>query len=1250
MIEEQQAVVRQALAQMPEKFREPLILFYREGRSTREVAGLLGLSENAARQRISRGRGLLREQVADMIEATIARTKPGKTFTTAVIASIAALGMRGSATAMATGAAYAAAGGGSFGAASILSSLTAKATAVAVGAVVIVAGIVTYTQFNRAAELPRPTVGSPVRQERSEQAPTVLSIAEAREAGAIVEIITGRVEAPGVAAAETEDNPQPSANDTSQQAADEREGPFEFQPRGVLSGRITDIVTGEPVRSARLTISMGRIYTAQTDDNGFYSLEKIDQAGNYDVSISSNEYLGSSPGEGSLSVHLRPDAQIVRHLQLPRACMVDVWVVDANGVGIKDARVVGTSLADDRKREVNRSIYSRGTDPNGYILLGGFPPADTDYLITAWHTVQTGSEERGGRRYTRSECDYAPTRATIRLTDPNVIQQVHIVLERGQPVQAQVEYEDGVPAANVELGFVPAWWHCLYGLPIHRTDTNGMLTLKHIVAGLYDVSLYTPMGASGYTSRKIMQAQLPPVDGEPLVIRLAGKSPQVQVSISGSLIYRGEKRPAHMRIVAVSAGGTHTYGVVNHGPDGRSGDTFTIDGLEPGIYRLTFSGENIEETTVSNVVAPSSDVQVELVYVAKPALAGIMVDARTGEPIRDFRIRIRKLRSLRGPSYVQPNRWVHFENERGEFSAEPVGPGIYQVQAVARGYASAWSELLNTDEPSPVLIGLSAGGAISGRVIDEKGEPVSGAKVIPLSLAGGTMSQTEDMFVDEEGAVETVGGAFTLSHVPAGTETLKVVHSGHAPHVTEGIPVVAGRITEGIEITLPVGGTVEGYVYDLQGRPQAGQVLYFQDARTSAGSGDDRIGRLGQAITDANGFYRVDHLPQQLCHVRRMDQQQPLGVIRRMVVPRNGQVVRVDLGGLPVVQGRVVLDGVPLAKARLLIGPTRSPHFGTFTCYALTDERGFFTFGGAPPDTYSIHYQRPGELGRWLSLGTVTVATADVDVGTMPANVGNLFVTVNDAGAGWPIDSVFLGREKRLWSTPVGISEAPSKPGGPCAIRSVEPGTYILNVRRQDQVVWQKPIELEPGRSRWEISLDLPTWTAGVSGRIRNGGGRTFVLWREQRDVFAVLMPGPGGACHVRHLPAGRYFVGDISSMLYPLPAIAELHLSEGQEKPIDLDLPSPGIGRTGYVLVQVVDETGRLHDAAQVHLEGPLGPAESTDSEDTGQGRGFLTSTGEHTLHVQAPGYRAVTRRLTVRPFDPDIAQPQTVVICLDR
>lgn len=76
------------LEALPANYREPLVLFYRGGRSVSEVALDLGLTEETARQRLSRGRALLREELAGVLERTLARGRPSALFTAAVLASL----------------------------------------------------------------------------------------------------------------------------------------------------------------------------------------------------------------------------------------------------------------------------------------------------------------------------------------------------------------------------------------------------------------------------------------------------------------------------------------------------------------------------------------------------------------------------------------------------------------------------------------------------------------------------------------------------------------------------------------------------------------------------------------------------------------------------------------------------------------------------------------------------------------------------------------------------------------------------------------------------------------------------------------------------------------------------------------------------------------------------------------------------------------------------------------------------------
>jgi RNA polymerase sigma factor (sigma-70 family) len=85
---EDEALVWASLEQLPETYREPLVLFYRQEQSVREVAAALEISEEAVRQRLSRGRALLQESVQARVESALRGSGPGKAFTLAVLAAV----------------------------------------------------------------------------------------------------------------------------------------------------------------------------------------------------------------------------------------------------------------------------------------------------------------------------------------------------------------------------------------------------------------------------------------------------------------------------------------------------------------------------------------------------------------------------------------------------------------------------------------------------------------------------------------------------------------------------------------------------------------------------------------------------------------------------------------------------------------------------------------------------------------------------------------------------------------------------------------------------------------------------------------------------------------------------------------------------------------------------------------------------------------------------------------------------------
>ncbi len=91
---EEEVILWHVLSGLPEIYRQPMVLFYRQEESIGSVAEILGISEEAVRQRLSRGRAMLNERVAKVVETGLRRSGPTKAFGLAVLAALPAVSVK----------------------------------------------------------------------------------------------------------------------------------------------------------------------------------------------------------------------------------------------------------------------------------------------------------------------------------------------------------------------------------------------------------------------------------------------------------------------------------------------------------------------------------------------------------------------------------------------------------------------------------------------------------------------------------------------------------------------------------------------------------------------------------------------------------------------------------------------------------------------------------------------------------------------------------------------------------------------------------------------------------------------------------------------------------------------------------------------------------------------------------------------------------------------------------------------------
>ena len=86
--DERESAAAELIASLPEDSRETLLLFYREGQSSQQVATLLGITDAAVRKRLSRARQLIRDDLMQRFGEFASSTAPSAAFTAAVITTL----------------------------------------------------------------------------------------------------------------------------------------------------------------------------------------------------------------------------------------------------------------------------------------------------------------------------------------------------------------------------------------------------------------------------------------------------------------------------------------------------------------------------------------------------------------------------------------------------------------------------------------------------------------------------------------------------------------------------------------------------------------------------------------------------------------------------------------------------------------------------------------------------------------------------------------------------------------------------------------------------------------------------------------------------------------------------------------------------------------------------------------------------------------------------------------------------------
>ncbi len=514
------------------------------------------------------------------------------------------------------------------------------------------------------------------------------------------------------------------------------------------------------------------------------------------------------------------------------------------------------------------------------------------------------------------------------------------------------------------------------------------------------------------------------------------------------------------------------------------------------------------------------------------SLQGTVVDGETGQPIPKFRVQIIKQRTLRGPNYVQDPVWHDFADDQAAFTLDINGPGVYAINVTAEGFTPASLDAINTDAESgkELKISITSGRALSGIVVNEQGQPVDGARVVTFFPGGDLPGNSKESAADKA-VVSSAQGAFTIPHYAFGKESLKVTHPQYSLAL---VPSVASPAANGepFRITLQRGATVRGHVYDETGLAVPETAVYFERHRfRSQSGGTATANELASATTDKDGHYEVEHLPAEDCYVSRADDWNLLGVVRQQIRTENGQTQTLDFGGTAKTIGKLVVNGHPLADARLLLAG-ESANSGSLRACVRTDRDGKFVFLGLPPGKRTLYYELPGQNEEWVAADTVSFTTEGIDLGTIESITVKLTVRCEPLAAPDLAEAMLMLQQyndRWPFGARVGTLLPRVSATDSFAFERVPLGKYELVCQRPKQFIVRQMVEITAAPEQ-TIDLTLPAGSASLNGKCDkpicgSDGCRSLKVWSKDQRLLGNIVPKEDGTYRLENIPAGEYLI-----------------------------------------------------------------------------------------------------------------------------
>jgi hypothetical protein len=651
---------------------------------------------------------------------------------------------------------------------------------------------------------------------------------------------------------------------------------------------------------------------------------------------------------------------------------------------------------------------------------------------------------------------------------PNEKKKLDRTLNAGVSVSGKVVGDDGrTPLANATI--------YIDDYPLAMSAEDGTFTIAHAPKKWEKVEARTAT-SSGSRAKK---------NGE-LVIKAVKAA-----TISGTVRDAKSQVPLAGAQVVATVGGMRMRGGETASALTDAKGNYTL-AITPGSYELTVHRPGYAGANMSASVAAGQSMMKSFVVTQTGRIVGTVQD-EDKRPVSGARVNTQQVTresfgimgGMRGGGGV--GNLAPYSAPDGRFVVRTEADSDVQVQAAKRGYPAAKSSTLRVaqgERKAGVVLTIPRGMAVTGKVVDQSGKPISGVSVGADEAAAGDSGAVMRRVV--MGAMRDRGddlvrtgadGVFTM-RLKEGSYDFAFKREGFAPKTVRAQAVTS--VTKPIDVRLDPSVEITGRV-----------------TRGGAGIEGVMINAIGESMssttTGFDGSFRLTDLAPGQLMLNATKPDEFIQQIRPVTAPAADVVLEIPPGGR--ITGRVAdkSTGAPVTSFQAGVSTPRGGGMMIMmpaSMRSVTNDDGTFALENVPAGQMQLVVSAPGYTTSRISNLTVeegkTLANIEVALDTGVKLSGHVTGPDGSALAGVSVrQDMVAGRTMRV---PGGSAEgtATTDSNGDYSMEALEPGEKTFVFQRGGYLQTSKTVTL----SGKEAQLDAQLSTGSrVSGFVVTEGG-----------------------------------------------------------------------------------------------------------------------------------------------------------------